>query len=88
MVLVCVYVYDGTCACWYMLVHVYVAGTCTCISWYVYIYMLVHVYVGIRWYMYVLVCVSVHVGACVDNCEETGGRGKLIKSMTPFVINW
>ena len=48
VMLVCVYVYDGTCGCWYMLLHVCV-GTCicvcgcacACICWYVYMYMLV-----------------------------------------------
>ena len=46
----------------------------------------VHVSTRICWYMLVRVCV--HDDACVDNCEETGGRGKLIKFMTPYVINW
>ena len=64
VILVCVYVYDGTCAYWYMLVRVYVyvdaqvyVGTC------VYLYMLVHAYVGICWYVYVhiLVRVLIHV---------------------------
>ena len=70
--------------CLYMLVRVHV-----------YVDVSVHVYVGtclahvgVRWYMYMLVRVRVHVGFCVDTCEETDCRGKLIKSMTSCIINW
>ena len=75
----------------YMMVRVLI-GIC----WYVCMYMLMYTYMLVRvsvhvstricWYMLVRVCV--HDDACVDNCEETGGRGKLIKFMTPYVINW
>ena len=56
VMLVCVYVYYGTCSRWYMLVHVNVSTctcicwrACTCICWYVYMYMLVPVYSRYMW---------------------------------------